>query len=160
MTSEAKAKNISFQSTLGQYLTESEQNSFTKQKKCETVIKIFTYLNKNQKIWINNPKYSRFKTTVINKAYYLLDEIQYLYLDPSLAKPETLEEVEYKIDTVLRLVCCNKTVKGRYCKRKKIGEYCTFHANIKNQITTCLIKSTESHIIKDITNIIGEYISL
>ena len=157
MTSEDKTKNISFQSTIRQYLIDCEQNSRT-QEKCESVIKIFIYLNKNQKIWINNPKYSKFKTTVINKAYNLLDDIQ--YLDSSLAKPETLEEVEYKIDTVLRIVCCNKTIKGRYCKRKKIGQYCTFHANIKNQITKCLIKSTESHLIKDINNIITDYISL
>ena len=90
----------------------------------------------------------------------MLPEIQTLYLDSSLVKPETLQEVEYKIDKVLRLVRCNKTVNGRYCKRKKIGQYCTLHTNIKNQITKCLIKSTESHIIKDITNIITDYISL
>ena len=157
MTSEDKTKNISFQSTIRQYLIDCEQNSLSKQEKCEIVIKIYTYLNKMQIIWINNPKYLKFNTAVINKAYNLLEQLQDLY---DLVKPETLQEVEYQIDTVLRLVCCNKIVKGRYCKRKKIGQYCTFHTNIKNQITKCLVKSTESHIIEDITNIIGDYISL
>ena len=97
-----------------------------------------------QIFWINNPTYSIFKKTVIDKAYDLLEQIQDLY-DESLVKPETLvnpetlQEGEYQIDTFLRLVCCNKSVNGRYCKRKKIGQYCTFHANIKNQIASSLI---------------------
>jgi len=157
MTSEDKTKNISFESVIRRYLIDCEQNSLSNQEKCEIVIKIYTYLNEMQIIWINNPKYLKFKTAVINKAYNLLEQLQDLY---ELVKPETFQEVKYQIDTVLRIVCCNKIVKGRYCKRKKIGQYCTFHTNIKNQIAKCLVKSTESHIIEDITNIITNYISL
>jgi len=159
MTSQAKSKNISetiyFQTTIRKYLLAISQ-TISRQEKFEIVIEIFTLLNKMKTVWINNSG-SSFKMTVIDKSYELLEQIQ-SYI--SLIKPETLKKTREEIHKTLRLVCCNKIVKGRYCKRKKICQYCTFHTNIKNQTLKHVTEATESYIIKDVTNIICDYISL
>ena len=106
-------------------------------------------------IWVHSPRYARLVKTIIKKGHELLEDI-----DLSVINPETKQKAEQIIHTVLRLICCNKIVNGRYCKRKKIGQYCTFHTNKKNQISKYMTEATESYVIKDITNIIYEYISL
>ena len=157
MASEGKTKNISesedFENTFNK-LCYVENLLLSPQTKCELVTRIFSLLNV-MKIWLNNPKYIKFKPSVINKAYEMLGLSK-----SSLIKAETSKEAQITIHATLELACCNKIINGRYCTMKKIGQYCTFHTNIKNRVLECLIEETESHIIKDVSDIVCEYISL
>jgi hypothetical protein len=150
-----------FHKTISQMFNkfDSDELFSSKERNCEKIIEIYTFLNVMQ-LWTYRPRYSKLLQTIINKGYELLEEI-----DTSGVKHETTQKTKKAIHTVLRLVCCNKMVKGkyfkdRYCKRKKIDQYCTFHTNIKNKISTHMTEATESYLIKDITNIITNYISL
>ena len=148
-----------FHKTISQMFNKFDELFLSKESRCEIIIEIYTFLNVIQ-LWTYRPIYSKLLQTIIDKGYELLEEI-----DTSGVKPETIQKTKKAIHTVLRLVCCNKMVKGKYfkdiyCKRKKIDQYCTFHTNIKNKISTHMTEATESYLIKDITNIICDYISL
>lgn len=158
MSLQSNTKNMSdekvFYQTISQMFTKFNDPFLSKERKCEIIIEIYTFLNIMQ-IWLYTPRYIRLVKTIISKGYELLEDINL-----SAINPETKQKAIKIIHTVLRLVCCNKMVKGRYCKRKKIGQYCTFHTNKKKQISKYMTEATESYVIKDITNIITEYISL
>lgn len=160
MSSQNDAKNIyeeekCFKTTIKKYLSDIE-STLSKNHKCEILIKLFTFMN-TMTFWINSLKYIAFKRGVISKCYNLLSqlEIEKKYVDEKI-----LQESHNVMHETLRLCCCNKIRRGLYCKNKKNDEYCTFHTNIKNKILNCVAKSTEPYIIKDLFNIIGDYISL
>ena len=160
MSFQSNTKNMSneekfFHKTISQMLNKFDELFLSKESRCEIVIEIYTFLNIIQ-LWTYRPRYSSLVQKIIDKGYELLLEKNYT----SGVKPETIQKTKKAIHTVLRLVCCNKMVKDRYCKRKKIGQYCTFHTNIKNKISTYMTEATESYLIKDITNIITDYINL
>ena len=162
MTSEATIKNISeddeksFSINIATYLDDIENTNKGKKYKILILIKIFTILN-TMTFWINNHKYKKFKPIVITKAYSLLEEINYR---SAIIDQHTLQTARDSIDKTLLLCMCNKKVKGKYCKNKKVGSYCTFHTNKKKEILDYIKDATKSYIINDITTIIDEYISL
>lgn len=143
-----------FCQTVKQMLNKSHKTFPSKNHKCQIIIEIYTFMSLVQ-FWTYEPRYKKFVQTVRTKGYEILKDINIPEIEP-----ETKQKTQKAIHTVLRLICCNKMVKGRYCKRKKIGQYCTFHTGIKNQISKCMTEATESYVIKDIANIITDYISL
>jgi len=161
MSSEIDAKNISekeekfFKTTIKKYLSDIE-STLSKNHKCEILIKLFIFMN-TMTFWINSPDYIKLKNGVISKCYNLLFQLK---IEKEYVDEKILQESHNVIHETLRLCCCNKIKKGLHCKNKKNGEYCTFHTNIKNKISKCVAKSTERYIIKDVSNIICDYISL
>jgi len=164
MSSQNIAKNISkddeksFNSDIKKLLNDMDLVGICIKNKCDVIIKIFTLLN-TLTFWLDHPKYIRFKVIVINKCYDLIEELN-RERNITIIEPETVRHVCNTIDTTLKLTCCNKKVKGRYCKNTKVGEYCTFHTNIKQQISHCVLKTIDLHIIEDLSSIILDYVSL
>jgi hypothetical protein len=164
MSSQNITKNISkdderiFNSDLKKLLNDMGLVGICLKNKCDIIIKIFTLLN-TLTFWIDHPKYINFKAVVSNKCYSLTEELNREH-NIKIIEPEKFRHIRNTFDTTLKLTCCNKKVKGRYCKNNKVGEYCTFHTNIKKQISHCVLKTIDLHIFEDISNIILEYVSL
>lgn len=96
---------------------------------------------------------SQFKDSVVDKAYELKEASYRLDVDDDKRK-----EFLNKMDVTLRICLCNKFVKGRYCKHKKSGKYCTFHNNMKakfdNKLTNILVKVMS----KDVAGLVISYL--
>jgi hypothetical protein len=170
MSSQNITKNISsitpasFYSIMKKLLNEAGAIGIGIKHRSDVISTIFTLLS-TWTCWIDDPTYIKFKVIVISKGYELIEELN-REENILIIEPEICRHICNTIDTTLKMTCCNKKVKGKkgkkgkYCKNTKVGEYCTFHASIKQQISHCVLKTIDLHIFKDISNIILDYVSL
>lgn len=160
MTSVAVAKNIpeydekSFETSLKNKLIRIEEDNISKNEKCTRILELFTLLI-NITIWIDCPKYEKLKLVIIDKCYLLV-----IHVRKCNVKVDNINRMIDITDKILQLCCCNKkTSKHIYCKKKKVGKYCTFHTNNKKSICTKIKETTYDYLNNDVTSIILDYVS-
>jgi hypothetical protein len=134
-----------FISTLKALLT--EEGLPAKVEKIKRVHIVFTILNEKP-YWKN---YRNLKTVIIRKAYQFIGEIKVLQIPSS--------EREVLISTMTRTLescLCNKwlTREKRYCNKKKIGKYCTYHSTLKSRLDNNVKSSVYPYLNTDVISVI------
>jgi len=89
---------------------------------------------------------------LIDKCYEIKRHI------PILSKEPTKHLGD--IDSALKLYCCNKRVYTRFCKNKKVGKYCSFHANVQKKIIKEVSNATDKYLNKDLLGLLCSFMEL
>ena len=110
-------------------------------------------LLKERPCWIDK-KYEKFKRVVICKAYEFIRELN--RLGTSIFPLEDIESATRVMTNTLESCLCNKwlTKEKRYCKRKKVGKYCTYHLTLKGKIDSTVKVAVDPYLDRDVISVI------
>jgi hypothetical protein len=122
--------------------------------RCKMVIKLYSFLL-SVTMWIEDStgSFDVFKTTVQNKSYELIKEIDIIHKISEDTKKQSTDIIH----KTLQIICCNHQVGSRYCMIKKSGDLCAFHTNKKKKIVFSI---NETKLLnRDVLSIVFDYIS-